>query len=210
MKNVLRFCSPILCILTIGCASIVHGNSKNITIRCYPSPADVVITDEHNVEVFHGQTPPGTVRLKSGQAYFHGKNYKVTISKPGYIERTEIINSRIVGWYWGNFGFGGVIGLLIVDPLTGAMFTLKPDHFDVSLVPAPPFPPPAPPETPASPPPVPVNPAPPAPPPPPPPVSTAPPPPPPAPAAESAAPPAPPSDNTNAPAQPPPTPPSNP
>ncbi|WP_174263189.1 CsgG/HfaB family protein [Citrifermentans bemidjiense] len=28
------------------------------------------------------------------------------------------------GWYWGNIVFGGVIGLLIVDPATGAMWKM--------------------------------------------------------------------------------------
>lgn len=30
------------------------------------------------------------------------------------------------GWYIGNLLFGGIIGLLIVDPATGAMWTLIP------------------------------------------------------------------------------------
>jgi len=36
------------------------------------------------------------------------------------------------GWYIGNLLFGGLIGLLIVDPLTGAMWTLDPK--DINLI----------------------------------------------------------------------------
>lgn len=28
------------------------------------------------------------------------------------------------GWYWGNILFGGLIGMLAVDPATGAMYKL--------------------------------------------------------------------------------------
>lgn len=38
------------------------------------------------------------------------------------------------GWYFGNILFGGLIGFLIVDPATGAMYTLKPDTLNVHLV----------------------------------------------------------------------------
>jgi hypothetical protein len=30
------------------------------------------------------------------------------------------------GWYLGNIVFGGLVGLLVVDPLTGAMWKLDP------------------------------------------------------------------------------------
>ena len=38
------------------------------------------------------------------------------------------MSSRINGWYVGNIVFGGFIGWLIVDPLTGAMWTLDTEH----------------------------------------------------------------------------------
>lgn len=37
------------------------------------------------------------------------------------------------GWYLGNVVFGGLIGLLIVDPLTGAMYNLTPDKIEQPL-----------------------------------------------------------------------------
>jgi hypothetical protein len=37
------------------------------------------------------------------------------------------------GWYFGNIIFGGLIGLLAVDPATGAMYTLKPDAVEGAL-----------------------------------------------------------------------------
>jgi hypothetical protein len=43
------------------------------------------------------------------------------------------LDSSVSGWYFGNLAFGGVIGMLIVDPLTGAMFNLTPDKIDQPL-----------------------------------------------------------------------------
>jgi len=36
------------------------------------------------------------------------------------------------GWYWGNILIGGLIGMLVVDPLTGAMYKL-PDGANANL-----------------------------------------------------------------------------
>jgi len=42
------------------------------------------------------------------------------------------INSSVDGWYFGNILVGGLIGMLIVDPATGAMYNL-PERVDVLL-----------------------------------------------------------------------------
>jgi hypothetical protein len=39
----------------------------------------------------------------------------------------------VSGWYFGNLLFGGVIGMLIVDPLTGAMYNLTPEKIEQSM-----------------------------------------------------------------------------
>jgi hypothetical protein len=46
-----------------------------------------------------------------------------------------MVHATINGWYFGNLAFGEMIGMLVVDPLTGAMDTLKPDHIDQALTP---------------------------------------------------------------------------
>jgi hypothetical protein len=47
--------------------------------------------------------------------------------------RRYALDSSVSGWYFGNLAFGGVIGMLIVDPLTGAMYNLTPDKIDQPL-----------------------------------------------------------------------------
>ena len=44
------------------------------------------------------------------------------------------MGSKVEGWYWGNILFGGLIGMIIVDPATGAMYKLDTEAVDVSLV----------------------------------------------------------------------------
>ncbi|WP_075879481.1 hypothetical protein [Vreelandella massiliensis] len=117
-----------------GCASIVGEKEQSVTINSTPSNANVVITDERSQEV-HSDTTPTTVQLrKSDGSYFGGKTYTVEISKDGYESRTMMVNSTPNGWYiGGNLIFGGFIGWLIVDPLTGAMYNLSPDSLNASL-----------------------------------------------------------------------------
>ncbi|QEA37687.1 hypothetical protein FGL86_00460 [Pistricoccus aurantiacus] len=117
-----------------GCASIVGDKDQTVNISSSPSQANVVITDERSAHV-HTATTPTTVQLKKADgSYFGGKTYTVEISKDGYASRTMMINSTPNGWYiGGNLLFGGLIGWLIVDPLTGAMYNLSPDSLNISL-----------------------------------------------------------------------------
>lgn len=120
--------------LMTGCASIVGDKEQGITINSSPSNANVLITDERSMQV-HSATTPTTVQLrKSDGSYFGGKSYTVEISKDGFESRTMMINSSANGWYiGGNLIFGGLIGWLIVDPLSGAMYNLSPDTINATL-----------------------------------------------------------------------------
>lgn len=117
-----------------GCASIVGDKEQAITINSTPSQADVVITDERSQDVFEGKTPTTVTLRKADGSYFGGKSYTATISKDGFQDRTVAISSSPNGWYiGGNLIFGGLIGWLIVDPLTGSMYSLSPDSISASL-----------------------------------------------------------------------------
>jgi len=120
--------------LMTGCATIVGDKEQAITINSSPNNANVVITDERNVEVHSGTTPATVTLRKSDGSYFGGKTYTVDLSKDGFESRTMTINSKANGWYiGGNILFGGLIGWLIVDPLNGAMYNLTPDTINASL-----------------------------------------------------------------------------
>lgn len=116
-----------------GCASIVSHSDWPVLIRSTPDQADITISDvKEGKDVFKGKTPT-TVTLTSKGGYFRGKTYMVEVSKEGFEKKTIQIESQMNGWYIGNLLFGGLIGFLIVDPLTGAMWTLDPKDISVIL-----------------------------------------------------------------------------
>lgn len=116
-----------------ACASIVGSPTQVIPIASQPDGATIEITDEKGAKVFSGNTPTN-VTLKKSEGYFGGKTYNVAIAKPGY-KSTEIkLVASPNGWYiGGNILFGGLIGWLVVDPLTGSMYTLSPETVSSSL-----------------------------------------------------------------------------
>lgn len=115
-----------------GCATIAGKSDYPVTINSSPSEAKFILTNKSGQQVHSGQTP-ATVNLKSGAGYFSGETYSVKYSKDGYADNNSLIDSNLSGWYAGNLLFGGAIGLLIVDPLTGAMWKL-PDNTSASLI----------------------------------------------------------------------------
>ena len=117
-----------------GCASIVGEREQAITINSTPDHANITITDERDQATFEATTPTSVTLKKADGSYFGGKDYVVTISKEGFESRSIDIESHPNGWYvGGNLLFGGLIGWLIVDPLTGAMYSLSPDELNASL-----------------------------------------------------------------------------
>jgi hypothetical protein len=121
--------------MTSGCASIVSKSKYPVSIITEPTAAKVEIKDQDGVVRFAG-TSPATAFLDAGQGYFTRARYTVTASKDGFTPSTYPLQSSIDGWYWGNILFGGVIGLLIVDPITGAMFQIDTPVANMSLAPA--------------------------------------------------------------------------
>jgi len=118
--------------LVAGCASIVSKSAYPVTISSKPPGANITIVNRSRETVFNGKTPT-TVTLKAGAGYFKGENYTVTFEKEGYATHTAQIERGLDGWYIaGNLLFGGLIGWLIVDPATGAMWTLKNLHADLT------------------------------------------------------------------------------
>jgi len=112
-----------LVVSVVGCASIVGKDLFPLTINSNPDGAKIVVKDEHGRAVFSGQTPT-TVSLNAGESYFHAKEYTITFSKEGFADQQAVVKATISGWYFGNILFGGLIGFLIVDPITGKMWKL--------------------------------------------------------------------------------------
>lgn len=114
-----------------GCATIIKGSTQTIAFKTTPDNANIQIKNRAGTSILDQQTP-ATITLKKGSGYFKPETYQVTFSKSGYQTRTVEVKGTLDKWYFGNFVFGGVIGLLAVDPVTGAMYKLAPT--DAQLV----------------------------------------------------------------------------
>jgi len=127
----LMYLTSVLAVVMFGCASIVSKSQYPVTISSVPDAATVTIENKAGEQVFRGETPT-TVTLNASAGFFSGENYTIHFEKAGYSTATRMLNSEMDGWYIGNILLGGVIGMLIVDPATGAMWKL-PENISANL-----------------------------------------------------------------------------
>lgn len=123
MKNI-----PILlAVMLTGCASIVSKSTWPVTINSGKIGDRVMIYNRSGIAVQTGETPM-TVTLDASSGFFRPARYRIEVSRPGCLSQTGTLSGQMNPWYVGNIVFGGIIGLLIVDPSTGAMWKL-PDSY---------------------------------------------------------------------------------
>lgn len=120
-------------VILSSCSSIISKSEYSVAIDSSPDGANFVVTNQTGQKIHSGVTP-SSVTLKSSSGYFKGETYTIVLNKDGYATKTFTLRSSVDGWYWGNILFGGLIGMLIVDPATGAMYNL-PNRVDVSIDP---------------------------------------------------------------------------
>jgi hypothetical protein len=116
-----------------GCASIVDGRDKRVKLNSYPPGAKVTVTDKSGKVVAMQQTP-GEIRLKRNDGFFVPAKYKVSFELDGYYPSQIDVNANLNPWYFGNVVLGGLLGLLIVDPATGAMWTIPNPDVNRNLI----------------------------------------------------------------------------
>lgn len=118
-----------------GCASIVNGGNREISIATQPpgATASVRKSGGNIMDIVAVEKTPCTISLDPKKSYFSGQSYTLRLELPGY-KITEVeLTPKMSGWYWGNLVFGGLIGMLAVDPATGAMWNIAPDKIDRTL-----------------------------------------------------------------------------
>ncbi|MDL2243522.1 hypothetical protein LJB84_01615 [Bacteroidales bacterium OttesenSCG-928-J19] len=118
-----------------NCASLFTSTTYDVTFQTNPSDAKIVITDmKKGYEVFIGTTP-AIVPLKSSAGFFSKAEYLISLSFPGYKEHVMTLTADIDGWYFGNILIGGFLGMLIIDPATGAMWKIDRKLVNIQLTP---------------------------------------------------------------------------
>lgn len=104
-----------------SCATIFTKSSYPVTFTSTPSGVGITVANRAGNTVYTGSTP-ATVKLKSAAGYMKREEYSVTFSHLGHASQTVSVLCNLDGWYIGNILLGGVIGMLIVDPASGAMY----------------------------------------------------------------------------------------
>lgn len=135
MKNAICKSFLLLSVLFLSsCASIVSKSTYPVMITSNPGDAEVEIINKRGHLYAEGITPL-TVRLKAGSSFFSQECYTVNFRKPGYRDVSLMLTCSIDGWYFGNLLLGGLIGMLIIDPATGAMWKLDYDVLHARMTP---------------------------------------------------------------------------
>ena len=132
MKATTTLCAIVFLLMSTSCASIFGHSNYNVSINSLPSDAQLKITNSKGIEVFSGYTP-ATVRQKSSEGFFRKATYTLTFSKPGYDSYQTQVNSSIQPWYFGNIFIGWGLGMIIIDPITGAMWQIDQEQVQVTL-----------------------------------------------------------------------------
>lgn len=121
-----------LCVFLNGCATIFSGGMQTVTIKSTPSEARLKIYNKAGALISNSETPQ-TIALKRSRGFFSGETYTVVLEKENYEKEEIIIKSRLNQWYLGNAFLGAWLGLIIIDHVTGAMWTLSPDMVSAEL-----------------------------------------------------------------------------
>lgn len=123
-------------VFTLGlgsCATLVKGKTEKVEFRSNPAGASVRVTDSDGNIAMQGVTPC-SAELRRGTGYFKKARYTVLFELDGYTSHERALSGGVNGWFvFGNLIFGGLIGWFIVDPLTGAMYTMAKDPVELEL-----------------------------------------------------------------------------
>ena len=123
MKKHTALLIVVTAVVLAGCASIVSKSEYPVSITSNPTGADFVVKKSNGLPISSGVTP-ATITLAASDGYFKPARYTVEFRRKGVVQSVPL-TAKIDGWYFGNILIGGLIGLLIVDPATGAMWALN-------------------------------------------------------------------------------------
>ena len=116
-----------------GCASVISGGRQSVSIKSQPSDAKVTVYNLNGAQAAVGQSP-AVFRLPRSNGFFAKAEYRVVIEKQGYRTAEIQLEAKLNGWYFGNFLIG-LLGFVVIDPATGAMWSLSPKMVDEVLKP---------------------------------------------------------------------------
>jgi hypothetical protein len=108
----------------VSCATVLHSRPEPVTITSEPPEARVTITDLRTHQLLVRASTPVVAPLARQAGYLRPARYQVVVEKPGYQPYVLLLQAELEKTYLGNVVAGGPLGLLVIDPLTGAMYAL--------------------------------------------------------------------------------------
>ena len=124
MKTLSRLLALAVAVISFSsCATLFTPSRYPVSFNTTPDGAGIKIENRAGKTIFEGTTPT-TINLKSAAGYMKREEYTITFTKNGYTQKVVHITAEIDGWYIGNLLLGGLPGMLIIDPLTGAMYKI--------------------------------------------------------------------------------------
>lgn len=111
-----------VCLLN-GCATIFNWDDEGV-IRLDSSIDDTKVSIYNRGVLIDQVKTPCDYEVEADAGFFRKASYNFIFEKEGYYKQSHQRVGRFSGWYWGNIVFGGAIGMLIVDPLTGSEYCI--------------------------------------------------------------------------------------
>jgi len=121
-----------LVVLSTGCSTFMCGKNQTVPISSRPPGAEVTVFNKYDDVVFKGLTPCDVI-LPRGDSDNGAGYYKVTVIKTGYEPVQVDLLGRVNRAYLANV-MNGCIGMITLDPYTGAKWTLTPMEVNPYLV----------------------------------------------------------------------------
>ena len=105
-----------------GCATILSRSRYNVPVQ---SNASATVEVRNRGELVTEARTPTMLTLPAKAGFFVPAKYTFTFKKPGCPDIVKSRSAYLDFMYVGNVVFGGLIGILIVDPATGAMWRMS-------------------------------------------------------------------------------------
>jgi hypothetical protein len=109
------------------------SESYKLPIYSNKAGTEVCIKDRMGKDIYKGATPD-TVTLERGSGYFRKSEYFVHLSKEGFEEQIIPVYHKINRYYYTNIPFLNLLGLLIIDPVSGAMWSPTINEIKVEMI----------------------------------------------------------------------------
>lgn len=102
-----------------GCSTMMTDRKIDVTVTSVAPGTNYTVTNEDGKRVHRGTTPEH-VTLDAAAGFFDGQTYQVAYATGETVE----LDSHTTGWYWFGFIVWPITSGLLVDPITGDMWTL--------------------------------------------------------------------------------------